>query len=56
MEKLSGKISDRIRNGEIDADLKFKGNSEEVPPKPESIRHGSGQGLGQGATRARSGE
>ena len=43
---LSGKISDRIRAGKIDADVAFKGSTHEAQPSDDAIRHGSGQGLG----------
>lgn len=57
MMELSGKISDRIRSGDIPADsISSKRPPFYDPPKADSIRHGSGQGLGQGATRARAGE
>jgi len=59
-KSLSGKISNRIRRRDNDipkdVDLKFKGNTEEIPPKPSSVRGGKGQGLGEGATRRRSGD
>ncbi len=61
VEKLGGRISDRVRgeNGQkkVDADIKFKGNTEqdEDPPSAKAIRNGRGCGLGNGATRARSG-
>lgn len=55
---LSGKISDRIRSGELDkdVDIRVKGSVGEVPPEADSVRYGSGQGLGGGATRRRSGD
>jgi hypothetical protein len=53
---LPGKISDRIRAGQVPADLKFKGTDGDPPPSPTAIRNAAGLGLGRGATRARSGE
>lgn len=61
MEELSGKISDRIRSKgpdklPDDVHVLRKLPRHEELPSPDAIRHGSGQGVGQGATRARSGE
>ena len=54
---LPGVISDRIRRGEIPADLKFKGtNSDDDPPSPGAIRGARGRGLGEGSTRRRGGD
>ena len=47
MMKLSGKISDRIRRGEIPDDaLTGKRLPVDDRPKPESIRNGRGTALG----------
>jgi hypothetical protein len=54
--ELSGKISDRIRRGEIDADPLAPRTYVDDRPRPESLRQAEGHGLGTGATRARSGE
>jgi len=55
--KLRGIISDRIRSGDIPADaVSNKRIPTADPPSASSVRHGSGRGLGQGATRARAGE
>lgn len=56
MHFLSGKISDRIRSGELPKDVQINPSRQQPEPKAESVRHGQGQGLGEGATRARSGE
>lgn len=56
MIPLGGKISDRIRAGKLPADVQGNPSREQPEPKPESVRHGEGHGLGRGATRARSGE
>lgn len=55
--KLSGKISDRIRDGKLPADVQVTGPRPEADDRPSAaaVRSASGQGLGQGATRARSG-
>lgn len=55
MVELSGIISDRIRRGEIDADPLAKRTPVDESPSPDSLRYGEGHGLGQGATRKRSG-
>lgn len=59
MEKLSGKISDRIRDegSDVPPESVFPPRREtfEEMPDVDSIRHGGGRGLGQGATRARNG-
>lgn len=60
-QPLSGKISDRIRSkgdDQLPPDvhvLKKLPRHEELPTS-DAIRHGGGQGLGQGATRARGGD
>lgn len=46
-QPLSGKISDRIRSGEIVAG---KVHREAEQPSAEAVRDGKGQGLGKGAT------
>lgn len=53
---LPGKISDRIRSGEITEASTRKIDRTDPPPKPDSVRHGSGHGLGHGAERRRSGD
>lgn len=53
---LRGKISDRIRRGDIPADAVKKVERVDPAPKASSVRHGSGQGLGKGAHRRRSGD
>lgn len=61
-QKLSGKISDRIRSkgeDQLPPDVRLKYDRPERAedlPKPASVRHGGGQGLGQGASRARGGD
>lgn len=56
-QSLSGKTSDRIRKGEIAADLAFKGNDSSTEPeaKPSSVKGAKGHGLGKGAERRRNG-
>lgn len=54
MFKLTGKISDRIRSGTLPKDVQINYARTAETPKTSSVRHGSGQGLGKGATRARS--
>lgn len=58
MFNLSGKISDRIRNGNIPAEslTKVRVETAEEMPTPDQVRRASGRGLGSGATRARNGE
>lgn len=60
-QPLSGKISDRIRSkgeDQLPPDVRVtrKLPRHEELPSPDAVRHGSGQGLGHGATRGRSGE
>jgi hypothetical protein len=45
--ELSGKISDRIRGGKINAEV----NPARITaqPKADSVRHGSGQSVGRGS-------
>jgi hypothetical protein len=52
-QPVSGPISDRIRPGDIHAQTLV--DRAEERPSADSVRHGSGQGLGAGATRERSG-
>lgn len=54
--RLSGKTSDRIRSGEITEASTRKVDRAEDKPNTDSVRHGSGHGLGQGASRARGGD
>ncbi len=57
MEKLNGKISDKLR-AKLAADdpaWSAKRHGEE-PPTVESVRNAEGHGMGDGATRRRSGE
>lgn len=54
MKALSGKTSDRIRNGEIPKDsLTYERQPE--TPSAKAVQNAHGQGLGQGATTGRSG-
>jgi hypothetical protein len=55
MVELSGAISDRIRRGEIDADPLAPRTIVDDSPSPDSLKYGGGHGLGEGATRKRSG-
>lgn len=55
MVELSGVISDRIRRGEIAADPLAKRTATDESPSMESLLNGEGHGLGEGATRHRSG-
>lgn len=57
MKDLDGKTSDRIRSGEIPKDSinPVREVTAEEMPDVESVRHGGGRGLGQGAARARNG-
>lgn len=56
MKKLRGIISDRIRSGELPPDVRVKYTRTEDKPSAKAVRDGSGKGLGQGATRRRSGD
>lgn len=49
--ELSGKISDRIRSGEIPADPLAPRFEADDRPKASSVRHGEGHGLGDGPHR-----
>lgn len=53
--KLSGKTSDRIRAGKIQADALASRPQGDPPPKTSSILRALGFGLGRGATRGRNG-
>jgi hypothetical protein len=56
VKELDGKISDRIRSGEIPADNLSKGRDlSEQPPSDDTVRSAEGHGLGKGATTARNG-
>jgi hypothetical protein len=56
VKELSGKISDRIRSGEIPADYLPKGRTaQEPPPSTDAVLNARGHGLGAGATDARNG-
>lgn len=55
MVELNGVISDRIRRGEIEADPLAPRTIVDESPSPDSLQHGEGHGLGEGATRHRSG-
>lgn len=52
---LSGKISDRIRSGNIPKEYAKKVDRVEAAPKASSILRAIGRGLGLGATKRRSG-
>jgi hypothetical protein len=57
MESLSGKISDKLRAKFQPDDQAWSAKRQgEAPPSAQSVRDAGGQGLGQGATRRRSGE
>jgi hypothetical protein len=49
MKELSGKTSDRIRRGEIDADPLAPRAAADDRPQADSVRHGSGHALGDPA-------
>jgi hypothetical protein len=51
---LKGKISDRIRAGKLPKDVKHVYVRQPEVPTPAAVRSAKGQGLGKGATRARS--
>lgn len=55
-QPLGGKISDRIRAGEITEHSTRSVDRTPDAPSTDSVRHGSGHGLGAGATRARGGD
>lgn len=52
---LSGKISDRLRSGKLPKDVQIKTERYEQPPATKAVKRAQGRGLGQGATRRRSG-
>lgn len=54
MFELGGKISDRIR-GTLMKDVQITTERVEAPPTTKAIKNAEGHGLGQGATRRRSG-
>ena len=57
MHFLKGIISDRIRSGKLPKDVAHKLDSRSTAaeqPSAKAVRDGKGQGLGRGATRARS--
>lgn len=57
MEKLGGKISDKLRAKFDPSDPVWTAKRQgEAPPSADSIRHAEGHGVGNGATRRRSGE
>ncbi len=52
MMALRGKISDRIRSGEIPLDTVMVDRPDLQPePKADSVKHAGGRGLGNGANR-----
>lgn len=56
MRKLSGKISDRIRDGKLPKDVVvIKTERYEPPPSDEAVRAAKGRSLGTGAERRRNG-
>ena len=56
VRKLSGKISDRIRGGELPKDVEvIKTDRSEPPPSSQSVRDAGGRSLGTGAERRRNG-
>lgn len=56
MRKLSGKISDRIRGGDLPKDVVVtKTERQEPPPSSKAVRSAKGQSLGTGAERRRNG-
>lgn len=58
MRFLNGKISDMIRGGKLPKDVQVTGPRVEADDRPSTraVRNGRGQGLGNGATRARNGD
>lgn len=58
MRFLKGIISNRIRakDTDIPPDVRHTLNRPAEEPKSSSVRHGKGQGLGEGAHRRRSGD
>lgn len=57
MKELRGPTSDRIRSGDIPGSAVNPSRevTEEEAPSVDAVRHASGQGMGSGATTARSG-
>jgi hypothetical protein len=56
MRKLSGKISDRIRGGDLPKDVVVtKTERHEPPPSDKAVRDAKGRSLGTGAERRRNG-
>lgn len=55
MKPLKGKISDRMRSGELPPDILHKRPETNETPSPEAVRAAKGQGLGEGATKRRTG-
>ena len=51
MFNLFGKISDRIRSGDIPADAVTSERSSSPEPSAKSVKRASGRGLGRGALR-----
>lgn len=58
MKKLGGKISDKIRSGELPDDVQVTGPRVEADDRPsvKAVRNAEGHGLGKGATESRSGD
>jgi hypothetical protein len=57
-EFLSGKISDRIRGGDLPKNVQVTGPRADADDRPsaKAVRSAKGHGLGKGATRARNGD
>lgn len=54
MKPLKGKISDKIRSGELPADVnvtKLRDMGEVAPPSPQAVRDARGQGVGKPSWR-----
>ena len=56
MFKAKGKISNALRGKKLPEDVQIKVDRTEPAPSADAVRHGSGYGLGAGATRRRSGK
>lgn len=54
-ESLSGKITNRIKSGEISRESVFSKTPRQTEPKVSSILRAIGRGLGSGAERRRNG-
>lgn len=52
---LSGKITDRIKSGDIPAEATKKVDRADDKPSVKAIKSAEGHGLGKGATRGRNG-